>query len=37
MTTLEAGAPARTAPQALFALTVFTSAALVFLVQPMVA
>jgi len=37
MTTLDAGAPARTAPPALFALTVFTSAALVFLVQPMVA
>ncbi|TAJ73251.1 MAG: spermidine synthase [Phenylobacterium sp.] len=37
MTTLAAGTPARTAPPALFALTVFTSAALVFLVQPMVA
>lgn len=37
MTTLDAGAPARTAPPALFVLTVFTSAALVFLVQPMVA
>ncbi|HEX7885621.1 MAG TPA: spermidine synthase, partial [Phenylobacterium sp.] len=37
MTTLAAGAPARTASPALFVLTVFTSAALVFLVQPMVA
>lgn len=37
MTTLAAEAPARHAPPALFALTVFTSAALVFLVQPMVA
>ena len=37
MTTLAAAAPARTAPPALFALTVFTSAGLVFLVQPMVA
>lgn len=37
MTTLADGAPARTAPPALFAVTVFTSAALVFLVQPMVA
>jgi len=37
MTTLDTGAPSRTAPPALFALTVFTSAALVFLVQPMVA
>ena len=37
MTTLDAGASARSTPPALFALTVFTSAALVFLVQPMVA
>ena len=37
MTTLAADAPDRRAPPALFALTVFTSAALVFLVQPMVA
>lgn len=37
MTTLAAGTPARTVPPALFVLTVFTSAALVFLVQPMVA
>jgi len=37
MTTLAAGAPARSTPPALFALTVFSSAALVFLVQPMVA
>jgi hypothetical protein len=37
MTTLSAAPSARQAPAALFALTVFTSAALVFLVQPMVA
>jgi len=37
MTTLAADASARQAPPALFALTVFSSAALVFLVQPMVA
>jgi len=37
MTTLAAAAPARQAPPALFAVTVFSSAALVFLVQPMVA
>jgi len=37
MTTLAADASARRAPPALFAVTVFTSAALVFLVQPMVA
>lgn len=37
MTTLADGAHTRTAPPALFAITVFTSAALVFLVQPMVA
>lgn len=37
MTTLAADVPARQAPPALFALTVFTSAALVFMVQPMVA
>lgn len=37
MTTLVTETPARHAPPALFALTVFTSAALVFLVQPMVA
>jgi len=37
MTTLDVQAPSRGAPPALFALTVFTSAALVFLVQPMVA
>lgn len=37
MTTLAATAPARPAPPALFAVTIFTSAALVFLVQPMVA
>lgn len=37
MTRLAAEAQARSAPPALFALTVFTSAALVFLVQPMVA
>lgn len=37
MTTLAAGAHVRQAPPALFAVTVFTSAALVFLVQPMVA
>lgn len=37
MTTLAADASARQAPPALFAVTVFTSAALVFLVQPMVA
>jgi len=37
MTTLSAQAPLRTAPPALFALTVFASAGLVFLVQPMVA
>ena len=37
MTTLAADPPARHAPPALFAITVFTSAALVFLVQPMVA
>lgn len=37
MTTLAAGSTARQAPPALFALTVFSSAALVFMVQPMVA
>ena len=37
MTTLAADAPTRHAPPALFAITVFSSAALVFLVQPMVA
>lgn len=37
MTTVDAASPARTAPPALFALTVFSSATLVFLVQPMVA
>lgn len=37
MTTLAARKAARPAPPALFALTVFSSAALVFLVQPMVA
>ena len=37
MTTLAAEAADRRAPPALFVLTVFTSAALVFLVQPMVA
>lgn len=37
MTTLAADPPARHAPPALFAITIFTSAALVFLVQPMVA
>jgi SAM-dependent methyltransferase len=37
MTTLAADAADRRAPPALFVLTVFTSAALVFLVQPMVA
>lgn len=37
MTTLTAQAPRRAAPPSLFALTVFSSAALVFLVQPMVA
>ncbi len=37
MTTLAAETPVRHAPPALFAVTVFTSAALVFLVQPMVA
>lgn len=37
MTTVDAASPARTAPPALFALTVFSSAALVFMVQPMVA
>jgi len=37
MTTLSAQAPSRPAPPALFALTVFASAGLVFLVQPMVA
>jgi len=37
MTTLAADAADRRAPPALFALTVFTSAALVFMVQPMVA
>ncbi|MDZ4371518.1 MAG: fused MFS/spermidine synthase [Phenylobacterium sp.] len=37
MTTLAVDAPARHAPPALFVLTVFSSAALVFMVQPMVA
>lgn len=38
MTTLDAGArPAPSVPPALFAVTIFTSAGLVFLVQPMVA
>ncbi|PZQ63328.1 MAG: spermidine synthase [Phenylobacterium zucineum] len=37
MTTLAATAPTRHTPPALFALTVFSSATLVFLVQPMVA
>lgn len=37
MTTLAAASTARQAPPALFALTVFSSAALVFMVQPMVA
>jgi hypothetical protein len=37
MTTLSAAPPVRQAPAALFALTVFSSATLVFLVQPMVA
>ena len=37
MTTFAASAPTRHTPSALFALTVFSSAALVFMVQPMVA
>jgi len=37
MTTLAADHPARSVPPALFAVTVFCSAALVFMVQPMVA
>jgi len=37
MTNVAVAVPARQAPPSLFVLTVFTSAALVFMVQPMVA